>query len=269
MPIFSVNGVNLNYEVIGQGPVVVFLHGMTGSTQDWINQAAVLSPNYQVVALDMRGHGKSDAPKTEAEYSITIFSQDVLALLELLGIKKCCLGGHSIGGIIALQFALSHSDRLAGLVLVDTSSGQFDEDPKSCRLTQKLFEMASSQGLDAAFEHDAHYNPMKIEIFKKHPNLRELSRKKMLTTSVPGYIYGTRAIAKWQSITPRLSEIRVPTLIYWGDEDAPSAEAAITLEKGIAGSELVTVRGVGHNPHEEAPEVFNQALFKFLERVEW
>jgi pimeloyl-ACP methyl ester carboxylesterase len=269
MPVANINGVNLNYEVAGQGQAVVFLHGMTGSTQDWANQIAVLLPKYKVVALDMRGHGKSAAPTTEAGYSIPILAEDVFGLLNLLGIRKCCLAGHSIGGFIALQFALSHGDRLAALVLVDTSSGQFGSDPNYAQLRQKLDELARSQGVEAAFEYDASNNPMRIERFKKHPELRGVSRQKVVMTSVAGYIYGPRAIAKWQPVTPRLSEIRVPTLICWGDEDTPFVEAVKILEKGISGSVLVTVQGVGHNPHEEAPEIFNQALLKFLERVKW
>ena len=269
MPVANINGLNLNYEVAGKGQAVVFLHGMTGSTQDWASQVAVLSPKYKTVALDMRGHGKSAAPTTEAGYSIPIFAEDVLGLLNMLDIRKCCLAGHSIGGFIALQFALGHGDRLAGLVLVDTSSGQFGIDPNYAQLRRKLDELARSQGPEAAFEYDARNNPMRIERFKKHPELREVSRQKVVMTSVAGYIYGPRAIAKWQPVTPRLSEIRVPTLIYWGNEDTPFAEPVKILNKGIAGSELVTVQGVGHNPHEEAPDIFNQALLKFLARVKW
>jgi pimeloyl-ACP methyl ester carboxylesterase len=269
MPVANINGLNLNYEVAGKGQAVVFLHGMTGSTQDWANQIAVLSPKYKVVALDMRGHGKSAAPTTEAGYSIPLFAEDVLGLLNVLDIRKCCLAGHSIGGFIALQFALDHADRLASLVLVDTSSGQFGIDPNYAQLRQKLDELARSQGPEAAFEYDARNNPMRIERFQKHPELREVSRQKVVMTSVAGYIYGPRAIAKWQPVTPRLSEIRVPTLIYWGNEDTPFAEPVKILKKGIVGSEMVTVQGVGHNPHEEAPEIFNQALLKFLERVKW
>jgi pimeloyl-ACP methyl ester carboxylesterase len=200
---------------------------------------------------------------------IPLLAEDILGLLDLLDIRKCCLVGHSIGGFIALQFALSHRNRLAALVLVDTSSGQFGSDPTYAKVRQKLDELARSQGLEAAFEYDAANNPMRIERFKKHPELREISRQKVLMTSVNGYICGPRAIAKWQPVTPRLSEIRVPTLIFWGDEDTAFTEAVKILEKGIAGSALVTVQGVGHNPHEEAPEVFNQALLKFLERVKW
>jgi len=268
MPVANINGVDLNYEVTGQGPVVVFLHGMTGSTQDWANQVPVLSPNYRVVALDMRGHGKSEAPKAESEYSIPIFADDVLGLLDLLSINKCCLVGHSIGGFTALQFAVIYQHRLAGLVLVDTSSGPFGKEQNSShRLSLKLIELASSQGLEAAFDYDACHNPMRIAKFKQHPELKEITRQKVLRTSVEGYIYGPMAFPKWQPVTPKLSLIKVPTLIYCGEEDVAFAGAVKILEKGISGSELITIPGVGHNPHEEAPEIFNQTLLKFLARV--
>ncbi len=65
MPVDNINGVNLNYEIAGQGEAIVFLHGMTGSTQDWANQIPVLSPQHKVIALDHRGHGKSAAAVQE------------------------------------------------------------------------------------------------------------------------------------------------------------------------------------------------------------
>ncbi len=269
MTIAKINGVDMNYEVTGRGNAIVFLHGMTGSTQDWANQTSVLSPKYRVIARDLRGHGKSAAPSREEEYTIPIFADDVFALLKKLDIKKCCLGGHSIGGFIALQFALEHPDMLAALVLVDTSSGVFARVPGYGQLRRKLDELARSEGLAAAFEYDADNNPMRVERFRRHPELREVSRQRVLMTSVDGYIYGSRAIGKWQPVTSRLSEIKVPTLICWGEEDAGFTEAVQVLKKGIAGSELVAFKGVGHNPHEEAADAFNKALLKFLDRIKW
>ncbi len=269
MPIVNINGVNLNYESAGQGEAVVFLHGMSGSTQDWANQIPVLSPKYKVVALDHRGQGKSAAPSREEEYSVQIFADDVFGLLRMLNIEKCRLVGHSLGGFIALQFALEHPDMLAALVLVDTSSGEFARASGFAQLRQKLDELARSQGMEAAFEYEAANNPVRVEQFQKHPELREVRRQKMLMTSVDGYIYGSRAIGKWESVTSRLCEITVPTLIYWGEEDLPFARAVLTLKEGIADSELVTVKVAGHSPHEEAPDVFNEALLKFMDRINW
>ncbi len=269
MTIVNINGVGLNYETTGQGNAIVFLHGMTGSTQDWANQISVLSPKHKVIARDMRGHGKSAAPSQKEEYSMKIFVEDVFGLLKELGINKCCLVGHSIGGFIAVQFALEHQDKLAALVLVDTSSGQFARDPNYAKLRQRMNELARSQGMEAAFEYDAANNPARVERFQKHPELREVSRQRMLQTSVDGYFYCSGAIGKWASVTSRLSEIRVPTLIYCGEEDTAFTEAVQVLNKGIAGSELVMVKGSGHSPHEEAPDVFNKALLRFLNRVKW
>ena len=269
MPIANINGMNLNYEIVGQGKAIVFLHGYTGSAQDWANQMLVLSPKYKVVALDQRGHGKSAASLREEEYSMPIFADDVFHLLRMLNIGKCCLVGHSLGGFIALEFALEHPDMLAALVLVDTSSGEFERDPDYAELRQKLDELAHSQGMEAAFEYDAANNSQRIERFQKHPELREVTRQKMLMTSVDGYIYAWKAIAKRKSVTSRLSEVKVPTLIYWGEEDLPFANTSKTLKEGVSDSELVMVKGVGHSPHEEAPDVFNDILLKFLDRINW
>jgi len=269
MPVASINGVDLNYEISGQGEVVVFLHGYTGSARDWANQVPVLSPKYRVVAPDHRGHGKSAAPSREEDYSVKILSDDVFTLLNLLNIKKCCLAGHSLGGFTALQFAVEHQDMLAGLVLVDTSSGQFARDPIYAQLRQKLDELARTEGMEAAFEYDAANNPMRIERFQKHPEQREISRQRVMQTSVDGYIYMSGAIGKWEPLTSRLSEIKVPTLIFWGEEDVAFTEPSRIMKEGIAGAELVAVKGVGHNPHEEAPDVFNEALLRFLGRIKW
>ena len=269
MPIAEINGVDLNYEVSGQGPTLVFLHGYTGSTQDWANQIRALIPQYQVIVMDHRGHGKSASPSQEEDYSVEILATDTFALLNMLGITKCCLGGHSLGGFTTLQFAIEHQDMLAGLVLVDTSSGQFSRDTNYTHLRQKLDDLARTQGMDTAFEYDAANNPMRVERFNKHPEQREIARQKVLQTSTDGYIYMSRAISKWKPLTERLSEIKVPTLIFWGDEDLPFEEPSRIMNEGIADSELVTISGAGHNPHEEAPDIFNEALLSFLGRIKW
>jgi pimeloyl-ACP methyl ester carboxylesterase len=76
-------------------------------------------------------------------------------------------------------------------------------------------------------------------------------------------------MGKREPVTFRLPEIKVPTLVFWGEEDQAFASAVKFLNAGIAGSELVTVRGVGHSPHEEAPELFNETLLRFLKRINW
>ena len=267
MPIANINGVDLYYEIAGAGGAVVFLHGSNNSSQSWVNQMPVLAPKYRAIAVDHRGNGRSAAPSREKDYSIKIFANDVFGLLKALNIEKCCPVGHSLGGFIALQFALDHPDMLAGLVLVDTSSGHFDRPPGFAELRQKLDGLARSQGMEAVFEYNIANSPLMAQRLQAHPEMKEAMRQRMLTTSVDGYIYAEKAIGKWQHVTPRLSEIKVPTLIFWGEEDAGFAAPVQILKEGIADSELVEVKGAGHSPHEETTDVFNETLLNFLGRL--
>ena len=146
MPSVKINNLNMYYESVGQGEAIVFLHGFTGSNKDWRYQMAVVHDQYRGIALDLRGHGQSDAPKNEAEYSIYLNCEDVRGLLKQLGIERCCLVGHSMGGFTALQFALENPEMLWGLVLVDTSSGEWDTAPGYAELRAKLDELATSEG---------------------------------------------------------------------------------------------------------------------------
>jgi len=264
MPIVKVNNINLNYAEFGDGEPLVFLHGYTGSTEDWTNQISFFSDRYKIIAVDHRGHGKTEAPAAEEDYAIDIFSEDVYALLGKLGIHRCCLVGHSMGGFMALQFVLDHPELVKALVLVDTSSGHFERAPGFVELRAKLDELARNKGLEAAFEYDAENNPMRIEKFNKHPELRDVARKKVINTSVDGYIYVARTFGLWQPVTDKLPEIKVPTLIFWGEEDTPFLKASQILNESIQDSKLVAVPGVGHSPHEEAPDIFNEAMSDFL-----
>ena len=174
-----------------------------------------------------------------------------------------------MGGFMALQFTLDHPEMVRALVLVDTSSGDYDVAPGYAELRNRLDELAREEGLEAAFEYDAAYNPIRIERFRLHPEQREIARRKVLNTSVDGYIYVARSFGKWQPVTDRLGEITAPTLIFWGDEDVPFLRPSRRLNESINGSKLVTAPGAGHSPHEEVPEFFNRELRAFLENVTW
>ena len=265
MPTAVINGVKINHHVLGKGPAIILLHGFTGSHQDWALQIQVLSKKYRVVAMDHRGQGKSEAPSSPDDYSVSIFTQDVHGLLQHLGIRKTCLVGHSMGGFMALEFALEHPEMVTALVLVDTSSGEWERDPGYEQMRAKLNELARTEGMEAAFEYNAAHNPMVRERFKRYPELREVSRQKMLQTSVNGYIYAGDAIWSWKPVTHRLSEIKVPALIVVGEEDIPFLRASQIMKESIPNAELAIIPGATHSPHEEAADAFNDVLISFLD----
>jgi pimeloyl-ACP methyl ester carboxylesterase len=267
MSIAELDGIDLYYETRGEGFPVVFAHGYTGSHADWVSPMSALSGRFRVLAMDHRGHGRSQAPSSASDYSVAIMAEDVHRLLGQLGIDTCCLVGHSMGGFMALQLALDHPTAVSALVLVDTSSGEFERIPDYEELRARLDELARSQGMEAAFEYNAEHNAWVRERFERHPELREISRQKMLQTSVDGYVHCAQAIANWTPVTGRLHEIRVPTLIFLGDEDTPFVRPSQILKEAIAGARLEVIAGSGHSPHEEVPEAFNRALIEFLEEI--
>lgn len=242
------------------------LHGYTGSHKDWRHQIPLLTEKYQIMAMDHRGHGFSDAPSSSEKYSMDIFTADVYDLLQNLEIEKTCLVGHSMGGFISLEFVLEYPEMVEALVLVDTSSGDWERDPDYEEIRRKVEKLARSEGMEAAFEYNATHNEMIRERLEKHPELRQISKEKMIQTSVDGYIHVGRAIGNWEPVTDHLNEIDIPTLVVVGGDDTPFLEPSQVLKESMPDAELVRVEGATHNPHEEKPDVFNDILMDFLER---
>jgi len=266
MPRAHVNGINLYYEVSGLGPSVVLCHGYTGSHQDWMFQVPVLARNYQVVTMDHRGHGASDAPSSADAYSIPIFANDLYALLDYLDIAKCCLVGHSMGGFAALRLALDQPQVVSSLVLVDTASGPVNI-PGYTDMRAKLLEIAQTDGMEAVFEYNARYNPLSLRRFEKYPGLFGICKRRMIEMPVDGYVNAGRALSERQDLTGRLNEISVPTLVMVGEEDSPFQRPSGALVEGIPDARLRVVPQALHCPHEEEAEAFNEMLLEFLARV--
>ena len=123
MPIINVNGIDLNYEVHGEGYPVVFLHGYVGTVDMWQPQVPVVSREYRFIIYDARGHGESESPPSAGQYSADIVVEDLLQLLEALEIEKSVIGGLSMGGYESLRFYLTHPEKVTALVLMDTGPG--------------------------------------------------------------------------------------------------------------------------------------------------
>ncbi|MEE9202062.1 MAG: alpha/beta hydrolase [Dehalococcoidia bacterium] len=264
MPTASVNGVGLHYEVFGAGRDIVLCHGYSGSHQDWAHPISDLMSDYRVLVMDHRGHGGSRAPSSADAYSVNTFAEDVRSVMALAGAQGCCLGGHSMGGFTALELTLNHPELVAALVLVDTSSGEMDMPQEHREARLKALEVARTQGMGAAYDYVAANSPMVREHLQKHPRMREISRQRTVETSVDGYIHAWDAIRNWTPVTPRLSEIKVPTLIVVGEEDASFLRPAQVLKEGIPNSRVAVIPGSGHTPHLEQPEAFNRVLRGFL-----
>src|SRR5688572_18824392 len=123
MPLAEVNGVRLYYEVTGKGRPLVFVHGFGCGIRSWDPQVTALSRTHRIIAYDVRGHGLSDAPREAAASSQATSVEDRRQLPDVLRLRRTAVAGLSMGGNIALNFALAHPTRVSALIIADTGAG--------------------------------------------------------------------------------------------------------------------------------------------------
>jgi pimeloyl-ACP methyl ester carboxylesterase len=259
-----VNGIEINYCESGEGFPLLLIHGFTGSLRNWALQVPVLSRNFRMVSLDLRGHGHSEKPTRPDDYPLELMAEDAYGLLPHLGIDQCYLIGHSMGGMVAQYFVLTHSEAVRALVLVDTAA----DTPDGIRREEqaRLVEIARDEGMEAVFEEQLRSNPL-ADRLRNQPQLLEVWRRQFLLTSREAYVYVARAMAKCRPSLDKLHAIQVPTLIICGENDESFVGPSRRMHERIAGSELVILAGAGHTPQIEKAPDFNRVLIGFLSRV--
>jgi pimeloyl-ACP methyl ester carboxylesterase len=263
VPVARVNGVELYYESTGEGVPLVFAHGGGGNLLQWTYQVPHFSERYRVVTFDNRGHGRSESPA--AGYSIEIFSEDILGLLDSLSLERVVLIGLTMGAMTALRFALDHPDRLSGMVLVGVSEGGRE-------VMRERFEMsaqiAESHGMEMLAEGfcSVVFSPWFRE---ERSDFVADCKKSMQAASPRGYAESIRALANRPRLTDRLSEIRAKTLVVVGEDDVTEfpLEDADLYAQGIRDARLVRIEKAGHLACIEQPDVFNALLDGFLEEI--
>ncbi len=252
----EVNGMNVHVRDEGPrgAPVIVLLHGSNSSLHTWDPWAAALSKTHRVIRFDQAGHGLT-GPHPKRDYSMAAFIGAVDALTVKLGVSRFTLGGNSMGGGIALGYAVAHPEKLSGLILVD-ASGAPDAKPKSLPIG---FRIAQTPGL----RNIALYITPRSFLEK---SLRQsISVQSIITPAMidrywellryPGNRQATivRFSTKRVPIDPTvIRSITVPTLIIWGEDDKLIPfSAGQWFAANIKGSTLISYKAVGHAPMEE------------------
>ena len=262
-----VNEVKLFYEDTGQGKPVVFLHGYVGDIEDWRAQIRYFSPNYRCLAIDQRGRGKAEAPKTQEEYTFNLFVDDIYQWASKLNLEKFVLVGHSLGGMIAQGFTLAHPEMVEALVLADTSSGSINARDNFDH-QQRLNEIAMTLGTVAAFDYDLVNNPATRMRYMKHPETFDRMREKTRTTSPEGYVFVRGAGQNRPVFTDRLQEISCPALLFCGTDDAGFIEPMELMASKLK-TDIIWIKDAGHGVMYEKPSEYNRALEKFFEKIQY
>lgn len=245
------NGGHLYYESVGSGEPIVFVHGFTLDHTMWQPQVDFFSQQYQVVAYDARGFGRSSLPN-----GVYSHADDLYALHRRLGLTRAHLVGLSMGGRIAANFTLDHPEMVTTLTLIDSALD-------GCPSDIDWDVHAKAQGLERAKEHWLNH-----EIFAA-------ARRQAAVVTALRTIIGNYSGWHWLQHDPlssadiparaRLHQITQPTMVMVGEADVPYFHTvADVLATGISGSRKAVVPHVGHMASMEAPDGVNQLLLDFI-----
>ncbi|OLC10452.1 MAG: hypothetical protein AUH26_07745 [Candidatus Rokubacteria bacterium 13_1_40CM_69_96] len=266
MPIARVNGVSLYYEVAGRGAPLVLVHGFACGIRSWDPQVRALSRYRRVIAYDVRGHGLSDAPPEAAAYSQATSVADLHALLAHLKIGRAVVGGLSMGGNIALNFALAHPAMVSALIVADTGAGSEAAGDWAAGL--RAFADVLNRGGVEAFADMAVAHPLFARYVAQGPEAERLVRSCLMTHRARGLAHtALEVLAKRPSIyslDARLRALGMPTLLIVGEYDTPCLKPHRFMADVMPKARHVVLRGVGHLTNLEAPAAFNAAVKSFL-----
>jgi pimeloyl-ACP methyl ester carboxylesterase len=227
---------------------LVFIHGSGGNHTDWIRQFTLLQNVFNIVAMDLPGHGQSDGP---GEQDVSAYVAWVKKLLEGFGIEKPVLIGHSLGAAICLSFAIRHGDAAAAVIPVG-GGGRMPVNPIILEGLKQ--DPAAIIGMAAKFS-----------IAKENRERLSGFITENLSRATPGIIYGDFLACSKLDITAAVAGIRIPALILCGADDKMTPPALSEyLRDHIPGAGLAMIPGAGHFVMLENPEAFNAALTDFV-----
>jgi pimeloyl-ACP methyl ester carboxylesterase len=252
----------LNYEDVGPGPVVVLLHGFPLDSSMWEYQYGAIGSMYRIIAPDLRGHGKTAAP--DGVYTIGDMADDVIETLDALGINEpVVVGGHSMGGYVALSIAVRYPERLRGLVLINTRASADTADAARGRET-------TAKEIEATGRSEAAVSSMLGKLFAPGSAERQAEHierigQVMRRTRPRTVVAALRGMATRPDRTADLARITVPTLVLAGSDDQliPPLESR-RMAEALPNARLVMVPDAGHMAPLENPVAVDEALHAFL-----
>ena len=270
MPTFSANGVEIYYEVTGQGYPLIWSHEFGGSYDSWEAQVKFFSRRYQVITYAARGWPPSDVPEDPAAYTQDIVVNDLYLLMRHLNISEAHIGGLSMGGSVALNFGIAHPEMAKSLIVASAGSGSTNRDT-FLSTGQSMADRLLSEGMVPVAE-DYGTTNIRIQLRRKDPigfaTFARLLSEHSATGSAltyQGFVMNRPTVFELED---KLKSLRVPTLIMIGDEDEPCIEPGIFMKRTIPISGLSCFPQSGHAINLEEPDLFNRTVLDFLTTVE-
>jgi pimeloyl-ACP methyl ester carboxylesterase len=256
--LIPVGEVELSVVSHGAGDPLVLLHGFTGAAEDWAGVVDELSQDRRVVTLEHRGHGDSTNTGDAATYTFDQLVTDFAAAADTLALGRFDLLGHSMGGIVAMRYALAHPDRLRSLVLMDTGAAATAEGP-SHQLMRAGLALAQERGMLAVYDTIA---PFMGEGEAGDRARTDLRGKYERMDPVAFVTLGDELLTH-ASVLDRLAGLDLPTTVVVGEHDGLRTEAD-DLAATIPGSVLHVIPDAAHSPQVENREAWMKVVQEHL-----
>jgi pimeloyl-ACP methyl ester carboxylesterase len=252
MPKIDRDGIKLYYEVHGSGPALILTHGYSSTSAMWEGQIDAFSKHHKLVLWDMRGHGQSDCPDDPSAYSEAHTVADMAALLDEIGARQAIVGGLSLGGYMSLAFYRTHPGRVSALLIIDTGPGFKKEDAR------------------AAWNKRAHDTGDRFER-EGLAVLKSASRERSTVShrDASGLAHAARGMLTQRDarVIESLPDIKVPSLVVVGADDAPFLAASDYMAAKIPDARKLVIPAAGHAVNIDQPQAFIDAVLPFLDAV--
>lgn len=257
MALISVNGIELDYTDVGSGDVVVLLHGLGSTKQDWDLQIPVLSRKFRVIAPDFRAHGNST--KVPEKQGVEYMMEDVYQLLKSLDIAKASFVGFSMGGAVCFQMALSHPEIVDKIVIVNSGPDFNRPNDAGVDILAVRTKIIKEEGFLTLAEtiSKGMYPEENQELW------RDDFKKRLVKNDEDAYLYTFAELMKW-GIGDKVSQIPNKTLVVASDMDYTPVEFKQNFVDKMPDAKLVVIENSRHGIVLDQAEKLNDELIKFL-----
>jgi 2-succinyl-6-hydroxy-2,4-cyclohexadiene-1-carboxylate synthase len=264
----EINGVSYHVRVQGRGNPLLMLHGFTGSSQNWESIMPALSERYQVVSVDLLGHGRTDAPTDPVRYAMPQAAADLIAIADYLNLDRFHLLGYSMGGRLALYTAIHYAKRVQALILESSSPGLATEVERSARIDNDnaLADRIERAGIETFVNFWE-----SIGLWESQRSLssevRQRVRHLRLQNNAVGLANSLRGMGTGQqpSLWDHLQSITIPVLLLTGELDTKFEALNDQMNAHIRSSVRTTIATAGHTVHLEKPTQYTKTVQSFLD----